>query len=134
MEAHDTPALRNSSSDNLVRISSLEPPPKPPPWMKMISGVDLSDLAFHRSMTLNFLSLPYATLVMSGGVAEAGFFGWALGAAFFALGFASCARRAVPRNTVINPMRRIRMYFISCLHPPTSAIGGEPLIHSTRRR
>src|SRR3954463_12144906 len=118
MEAHDTPALRNSSSDNLVRISSLEPPPKPPPWMKMISGVSLSDLAFHRSKTLNFLSLPYTTLIMSGGVVEAGLFGGALEGAFFALGFCSCAaRRAVPRSAVISPMQSIRTYFISCLHP-----------------
>src|SRR3954452_16130830 len=79
MEAHDTPALRNSSSENFVRMSSLEPPPKPPPWMKMTSGVGLSDLAFHRSMTLNFLSLPYTTLVISAGVVEAGFFGGPLG-------------------------------------------------------
>src|SRR4051812_11717354 len=43
--------------------------------MKMTRGVGLSDLAFHRSITLNFLSLPYTTLVMSGGVVEAGFFG-----------------------------------------------------------
>src|SRR6476660_8661569 len=78
MEAHDTPALRNSSSENLVRMSSLEPPPKPPPWMKMTRGVGLSDLAFHRSKTLNFLSLPYTTLVISGGVEEARFFGGAL--------------------------------------------------------
>src|SRR3954471_2045669 len=75
MEAHETPAFMNSSSENVVRTSSLEPPPKSPPWMKMTRGVGLSDLAFHRSMTLNFLSLPYTTLVMSGGVVEAGFFG-----------------------------------------------------------
>src|SRR3954452_1651467 len=118
MEAHDTPALRNSSSENFVRMSSLEPPPKPPPWMKMTSGVGLSDLAFHRSKTLNFVSLPYATLAMSGGVVEDGFFGGAWGGDFFTLGFSSCAaRRAVPRSAVISPMRSIRRYFISCLHP-----------------
>src|SRR3954468_20525159 len=78
MEAHDTPALRNSSSGSCVRIWSLFPPPKPPPWMKMTSGAGWSDLAFHRSMTLHFLSLPYTTLVMSGGVVEAGVFGEAL--------------------------------------------------------
>src|SRR5436190_11753610 len=116
MEAHDTPALRNASSENLVRMSSLEPPPKPPPWIKMTSGVGLSDLAFHRSKTLNFLSFPYTTLVLSGGVVEAGFFGGALGAAFFAVGFSSCAaRRAVPRSAVSSPMPSIRRYFISCL-------------------
>src|SRR5947207_16002691 len=118
MEAHDTPALRYSSSENLVRMWSLDPPPKPPPWMKMTSGVGLSDLAFHRLMTLNFLSLPYTTLVMSGGVAEAGFCGGALGAAFFALRFCSCAaRRTVPRSAAISPMPSIRRYFISWLHP-----------------
>src|SRR3954469_14270802 len=53
---------------------------------------------------------------MSGGVEEAGFFGGALGAAFFALRFSSCAaRRAVPRSAVISPMPSIRRYFISCL-------------------
>src|SRR6476661_6664538 len=95
MEAHDTPALRKSSSANLVRMSSLEPPPKPPPWMKMTSGVGLSDLAFQRSMTLNFLSTPYTTLVMSGGVAEAGFAGrdWGAGLFAFAPGFCCCAAR-----------------------------------------
>src|SRR4029077_17958925 len=85
--------------------------------MKMTSGVGLSDLAFHRSITLNFLSLPYTTLVMSGAVVEAGFFGGALGAAFFALGSCSCAaRRAVPRSAVISPMQSIRTDFIACLH------------------
>src|SRR3954449_11638354 len=116
MEAHDTPALRYSSSANLVRMSSLEPPPKPPPWMKMTSGVGLSDLAFQRSMTLNFLSLPYGTLVMSGGVAEAGFAGGDWRAALFALGF-SCgaAGSAGPRSAVMSPMQRIRRYFMACL-------------------
>src|SRR3954453_19355562 len=101
MDAHDTPALRYSSSENLVRMSSFEPPPKPPPWMKMTSGVGLADLAFHRSMTLNFGSLPYTTLARSGAVVEAGFIGGPLGAAFCALGFSFCAaRRAVPRRAV----------------------------------
>src|SRR5262245_67090 len=110
MEAHDTPALRYSSSASLVRMCSLEPPPKPPPWMKMTSGVGLSDLAFHRSMTLNFGSLPYTTLVKSGGVVEA------LGAVFFALGYCSCAaRRAGPRSAVISPKPSIRRCFISSL-------------------
>src|SRR5258707_1315137 len=87
----------------------------PPPWMKMTSGVGWSDLAFHRSKTLTFLSLPYTTLVMSGRVVEAGFFGGPLGTAFSALGLSSCAaRRAVPRSAVISPMRSIRRYFI-CL-------------------
>src|SRR5262249_36512220 len=118
MEAHDTPALRNSSSESFVRMSALEPPPKPPPWMKMTSGVGLSDLAFHRSITLNFLSLPYTTLVMSGGAVEAGFIDGALGGVCFALGFCSCAdRRAGPRSAVISPMPSIRRCFISCLHP-----------------
>src|SRR5205823_14105061 len=135
MEAHDTPALRNSSSENLVRMSSLEPPPKPPPWMKMTSGVGLSDLAFHRSMTLNFLSLPYTTLVMSGGVVEAGFFGGALGAAFFALGFSSCAaRRAVPRSAVISPMPSIRRYFMRATARPgeAPALAGQGQADKTR--
>src|SRR4051794_28514655 len=127
MEAHDTPALRNSSSESFVRTWSLFPPPKPPPWMKMTSGVGLSDLAFHRSMTLNFLSLPYTTLVMSGGAVEPGSFGGALGAAFFALGFSSCAvRRAVPRSAVINPMPTIRRYFMSCLLFECSEDGSPP--------
>ena len=54
--------------------------------MKMTSGVGLSDLAFHRSMTLIFLSLLYTTLVMSGGVVEAGFLRQALGSRFFRIG------------------------------------------------
>src|SRR5437899_12931653 len=99
MEAHDTPALRYSSSANLVRMSSLEPPPKPPPWMKMTSGVGLSDLAFQRSTTLNFVSLPYTTSVMSGGVVDASFVGRDWGTAFFAFGICSCAeRRVVPSS------------------------------------
>src|SRR6478672_7550364 len=111
MEAHDTPALRNSSSESFVRMLSFEPPPKPPPWMKMTSGVGLSDLAFQRSMTLNFLSLPYGTLVMSGGVADAGFVGRDWGAALFALGFsAGAATRAVLRSATISPMPRIGRY------------------------
>src|SRR4029453_8024675 len=92
--------------------------------MKMTSGVGLSDLACHRSMTLNFLSLSYGTLVMSGGVVEAGFVGGAWGAAFFALGFCSCAEifscatgRVVPRKAVISTTQSIRRYFISCLQP-----------------
>src|SRR5262249_62381432 len=97
MEAHDTPAWRKLSSGNWVRMWSLEPPPKPPPWMKMTSGVGLSDLAFHRSMTLNFISLPYTTLVMSGTVVEAGFIGGALGGGFFFFWvFCFVARAAVP--------------------------------------
>src|SRR6476619_7293660 len=97
---------------------SFEPPPKPPPWMKMTSGVGLSDLAFHRSKTLNFLSLPYTTLDMSGGVVEAGFCGGALGAFFFALGLPSCAaRRTEVRSAVISPVKNIRRYLIACLQP-----------------
>src|ERR1043165_5043005 len=95
LEAHDPPALRYSSSESFVRMWSFEPPPKPPPWMKMTSGVGLSDLAFHRSITLNFGSLPYTTLARSGAVVEAGFIGGPLGTAFFALGVPSCAASRV---------------------------------------
>src|SRR5437764_12518509 len=89
--------------------------------MKMTSGVGLSDLAFHRSKTLNFLSLPYTTPVMSGGVVEAGFFGGPLGTAFVALGISSCAAisfaaaRAVLQNAMISKARSIHKHLMSCV-------------------